>query len=70
MFIPPISGNDIYILAIYTIDKKELESFPTKVIKVIFLYHNQPIVIESFVHSKMLNISKIFSDTYIFLKAN
>ena len=55
--------NNIWIIVRESISKKELESLKIKIIKVIFLYKNQPIVIESFVHSKMLNISKIFADT-------
>jgi len=59
-----IFRNNIYIRVSDSINKKELEkSLKIKIIKVIFLYKDQPIVIESFVHSKMLNISKIFADT-------
>lgn len=55
--------HDICIYVWDAIDKKELESLKIKIIKVVFLYQNQPIIIESFVHSKMLNISKIFAET-------
>ena len=55
--------HDIYIYVCDAIDRKELESLKIKIIKVVFLYQNQPIIIESFVHSKMLNISKIFAET-------
>ena len=55
--------HDIYIYVWDAIDRKELESLKIKIIKVVFLYQNQPIIIESFVHSKMLNISKIFAET-------
>jgi len=55
--------HDLYIYVCDAIDRKELESLKIKIIKVVFLYQNQPIIIESFVHSKMLNISKIFAET-------
>ena len=55
--------HDFYIYVCDAIDRKELESLKIKIIKVVFLYQNQPIIIESFVHSKMLNISKIFAET-------
>ena len=55
--------HDIYIYVWDAIDRKELESLKIKIIKVVFLYQNQPIIIESFIHSKMLNISKIFAET-------
>ena len=60
--INPMTHN-IYIYVSDAIDRKELESLKIKIIKVVFLYQNQPIIIESFVHSKMLNISKIFAET-------